>query len=272
MQGEGWKERKKGMKLKFLELKDDYAKILFEDTNPYFVNAIRRTLLADIPKLAIENITIYDNTSALFDEIIAHRLGLIPLPTHLDLLNFREECSCGGKGCPNCTVHYTLSKEGECTVYSGDLRPEDPMWAVVDKNIPIVKLLKGQRLILEAEAQLGIGKSHAKWQVVSGIGYKYYPMIKIDEKNCNLCGECVAACPRDILEIKRKKLVVKEEKDCILCRACVEACAKDAISVEGDEKRIILQYETDLSLTAKDALKEALKVLHQKYDELEKVL
>ncbi len=272
MQGEGWKKGKKGMKIQFLELKDDYAKVLFEDTSPYFVNAIRRALMSDIPKLAIENVTIYDNTSALFDEIIAHRLGLIPLPTHLDLLNFREECSCGGKGCPSCVVHYTLSKEGECTVYSGDLRPEDPMWAVLDKNIPIVRLLKGQRLILEAEAQLGRGKEHAKWQVVSGIGYKYYPMIEIDEEKCNLCGECVSICPRDVLEIKRKKLVVKDEMVCTLCRSCMEVCEKDAIKVEGDEKRIILQYETDGSLSARDALKEALKALHQKYDEMEKVL
>ncbi len=260
------------MKIKFLELKDDYARILFEDTKPYFVNAIRRTLIADIPKLAIETVTIYDNTSALFDEIIAHRLGLIPLPTHLDLLNFRKECSCGGKGCPSCTVHYTLSKEGECIVYSGDLRPEDPMWAVVDKNIPIVKLLKNQRLILEAEAELGVGKEHAKWQVVCGIGYKYHPVIEIDAEKCNLCGACVEACPRGILEIKRKKLTIKKIENCILCKSCMEACKKDAIEVWGDENRIIMQYETDGSLTAKDALKEALKILHKKYEELEKML
>lgn len=260
------------MKLKFLELRDDYAKILFEDTKPYFVNAIRRTLISDIPKLAIENVTIYDNTSALFDEIIAHRLAMIPLPTHLDLLVFRKECSCNGKGCPNCTVHYTLSKEGECVVYSGDLRAEDPMWAVKDKNIPIVKLLKNQRLILEAEAELGVGKEHAKWQVVNGIGYKYYPVIEIDNEKCNLCNECVEICPRDILEIKRKKLNVKNIENCILCKSCMEVCKKGAIKVRGDETRIIMQYETDGSLTAKEALKEALKILYKKYDELKKAL
>ncbi len=222
--------------------------------------------------MAIENVTIYDNTSALFDEIIAHRLGLIPLPTRLDLLNFRDECVCKGKGCPNCTVHYTLSKEGECIVYSGDLRPEDPMWAVVDKNIPIVKLLKNQRLILEAEAELGIGKEHAKWQVVCGIGYKYYPIIEIDEEKCNLCNECVRVCPKNVLEIKRKKLVVKNIEDCSLCRSCAEVCKRGAIKVRGDETRIIMQYETDGSLSAKEALKEALKILYKKYDELENVL
>jgi len=272
MQRERRKKGKKSMKITFLELEDNYAKVLFEDTTPYFVNAIRRTLISDVPKLAIENVTIYDNTSALFDEIIAHRLGMIPLPTHLDLLVFREECSCNGKGCPNCTVHYTLSKEGSCTVYSGDLRPEDAMWAVKDKNIPIVKLLKDQRLILEAEAQLGTGKQHAKWQAVCGIGYKYYPVIEIDSKKCNLCNECVEICPRKVLEIKKKKLDVKNVEECILCKSCEEVCKRDAIKVKGDENRIIMQYETDGSLSAKEVLVEALKILHKKYDELEKKL
>lgn len=270
MQRERRKKRKKGMKIKFLELKENYAKVLFEDTSPYFVNSIRRTMIADIPKLAIERVTIYDNTSALFDEIIAHRLGLIPLPTHLDLLNFRKECNCKGSGCPSCTIHYTLSKEGECTVYSGDLRPEDSMWTVVDKNIPIVKLQKNQRLILEAEAELGTGNQHAKWQVVCGIGYKYYPVIEIDKEKCNLCSACVDACPRNILEIKRNKITVRNIEECILCKSCSDSCKKGAINVRGDGSRIIMQYETDGSLTAEKALKEALKILQKKYDELKK--
>jgi DNA-directed RNA polymerase subunit D len=260
------------MNIKFLELEDDYAKILFEDTSPYFVNALRRILITDIPKLAIENVTIYDNTSALFDEIITHRLGLIPIPTKLDLLEFKKDCNCNGEGCPTCVVHYTLSKEGECTVYSGDLRPEDPSWEVVDKNIPIVKLLKNQRLILETEAELGLGKHHAKWQVACGIGYKYYPIIKIDSEKCNLCMDCVESCPRNVFENKRKKVLISKVEDCILCKSCVETCKKNAITVSGDESKIIMQYETDGSLTAKDALKKALTLLYEKYDELAKKL
>ena len=134
------------MKLKTLTLDDTQARLIIDGTTPHFINSIRRTLLTDIPKLAMENITIYDNTSSLFDEIIAHRLALVPLPTHLDLLEFKEKCKCLGQGCPSCTVHYTLSKEGECTVYSKDLKAEDSMWNAKDEKIPIVTLLEGQRL------------------------------------------------------------------------------------------------------------------------------
>lgn len=250
------------MKIKFLELQEDYAKVLFEDTKPYFVNAIRRTMISDVPKLAIEDVIIYDNTSALFDEIIAHRLGMIPLPTHLDVL----------RGCDDCKIHYTLSKEGECTVYSGDLKAEDPMWNVKDKNIPIVRLLKNQRLILEAEAVLGTGKEHAKWQSVVGIGYKYYPEIEVDMNNCDLCRECIAQCPKNIITIKRGKLLITDIEKCSLCKACEEVCTRNAIKVKGNENKIIMQYETDGSLTAKELLLEALKILYEKYDELGKAI
>ncbi|MDD5778623.1 MAG: DNA-directed RNA polymerase subunit D, partial [Candidatus Thermoplasmatota archaeon] len=80
------------MKLTVLEETDTFIKVLIEKSSPDFVNAIRRTLLLDVPKLAIENVTIYDNTSALFDEIVAHRLGLLPLPTDLETLVFRQDC------------------------------------------------------------------------------------------------------------------------------------------------------------------------------------
>jgi DNA-directed RNA polymerase subunit D len=255
------------MKLSILEETETSIKVLIEGTSPDFVNAIRRTLLLDVPKLAIEHVTIYDNTSALFDEIVAHRLGLLPLPTDLDALVFREDCVCEGEGCPNCTVHYTVSKEGECTVYSSDLNAEDSSWAIKDEQIPILRLLKEQRVILEAEAVLGTGKQHAKWQTVSGAGYSYYPHIEISEA-CNVCRDCIKKCPRNILAIKKGKVVVQNLENCSLCKTCAEICGQDAISVSGDPTRIIFQFETDGALTARRALQEALTILHDAYDGL----
>ena len=81
------------MKVKVEELKPKYAVMLIEETETYFVNAIRRIMLAELPKLAVDDVIIYDNTSALFDEIIAHRLGLVPIPTDLSLLTFRDQCA-----------------------------------------------------------------------------------------------------------------------------------------------------------------------------------
>ena len=69
------------MKVKTIELKGNKGVLKIEGTDVYFVNALRRVMLSELPKLAIDEVIIYDNTSPLFDEIIAHRLGLIPIPT-----------------------------------------------------------------------------------------------------------------------------------------------------------------------------------------------
>ena len=44
------------MDLKVLESADTSITVRFDDTDPAFVNAIRRTLLADVPKMAIEDV------------------------------------------------------------------------------------------------------------------------------------------------------------------------------------------------------------------------
>ena len=262
------------VKVEALKLKDRYAKLNISDTYPYFVNSIRRVMLSEVPKLAVEDIIVYDNTSPLFDEIIAHRLGMIPLPTDLDLLVPRDKCSCGGKGCPNCTVRYTLSKEGPCTVYSGDLQPENERWAVVDPNIPIVELAEGQRLILEVEAILGTGKDHAKWQAAIAPAYKYYPIIEInqDKLDEDMIKKCIDSCPKKILIEKKGKLAVTDIEKCTLCRSCEEACGSDVIKVKGDLTRFIFKFETDGSLTAKEVLVESSKILEEKYKEMIKLI
>jgi|YNPNPStandDraft_1061719.scaffolds.fasta_scaffold00147_33 DNA-directed RNA polymerase subunit D len=255
------------MKVTIKELKDNKAFLDISETKPYFVNSLRRVMLADLPKLAVEDVIVYDNTSPLFDEIIAHRLSMIPLPTDLKLLTFRDACNCKGAGCPSCTVHYTLSKEGPCVVYSGDLQPENKIWAVKDERIPIVELSKDQRVILEVEAVLGRGRDHAKWQAVQAPGYKYYPVVEIDDKKCKLCSQCVEACPKKILSIKNNKCVVTDVEQCTLCSSCVDVCEYDAIKVKGDETHFLFRFETDGSLTAKEALHESAMILSKKYEE-----
>jgi len=165
-----------------------------------------------------------------------------------------------------------LSKEGEGTVYSGDLQPEEKSWAIKEDKIPIVELFNDQRLILEVEAVLGCGKDHAKWQPVQAPGYKYYPIVEIDRKKCDICKKCVEACPKNILEIKNNKLVVNDIEKCTICKSCMEICEKNAITARGDENKFIFHFETDSSLTAKDVLRESAKILAEKYAEFGKLL
>src|SRR5436309_3031827 len=92
------------MKVKVLAKADESMRLLLEDTEPAYANALRRVLVSDVPKMAIEDVEFhlgpiraddgkeYESVGPLFDEMIAHRLGLVPIPTDLALYNRREDC------------------------------------------------------------------------------------------------------------------------------------------------------------------------------------
>ena len=146
---------------------------VLEGSTPAFANALRRIMMSEVPVLAIDDVTIFENNSPLYDEMVGHRLGMVPIKTDLRTFKLPSECTCKGKGCPRCQVSFTLVKKGPCTVYSGDLKPSDPKTTVVDGKIPITKLNEGQKIKIEAIAMLGQGKEHAKWQPgVVSYGYE----------------------------------------------------------------------------------------------------
>lgn len=53
-------------------------------------NSFRRILLSELPTMAIEKVHIYNNTSIIQDEVLAHRLGLIPLKADSRLFKYKE--------------------------------------------------------------------------------------------------------------------------------------------------------------------------------------
>jgi DNA-directed RNA polymerase subunit D len=249
------------MKVNVLELTERKARMTIEESLPYFPNSLRRVLLSEVPKLAIHNVVIYDNNSGLFDEIVAHRIGLLPVPTDLDVLNFRAECTCEGQGCPSCMVRFTLSKEGPTTVYAEDLQPEDPKATIAEPKVPIVDLLKGQRLILEAEAELGRGRQHAKWQPVTGAGYTYFVSLPGGQKTQDIVKNAAKDCPRDAAKVKGGYNVTDKGGHVTLCDGCLGEIEADGVALSYDETKFVFQFETDGSLTARQALLKALDIL-----------
>jgi DNA-directed RNA polymerase subunit D len=155
------------MNLKIIKMEDNKVRFNISGINVDLVNALRRIVISEIPTMAMEEISFYGNSSILDDEFLALRLGLIPLKTDLKTYNPVSECSCKGKGCAKCTAILTLDVKGPGTVYSRELKSTDPQIVPVHESIPIVKLTEHQQIKLEAKAELGIGKTHMKWQ--SGI-------------------------------------------------------------------------------------------------------
>jgi len=260
------------MKVDIKELKTKKAVIKIEDTKPYFVNSLRRIMLSELPKLAVDDVVIYDNTSALFDEIITHRLGLVPIPTDLSLLSFRDECVCKGKGCPNCIVRYTLSKEGAGMIYSGDLQPAEKSWAITEDKIHIVELFEEQRLILEVEAVLGRGRDHAKWQGVQAPSYRMEPIIEFDSKKLDDVKKFIEKLPKDFAKIKGNKIELSDIKKLSILESYIDQENIDFIKIKKDPTKVLFSFETDGSFSAKDALVESVKILEKKYAEFGKLI
>ena len=141
---------------------DDEIVFIVRDAEVPFINAIRRCAMVNVPKIAIEDVNIMRNDSAMFNEVLAHRLGLTPLVSNMDAI----------EGLPlpgdddyeeNNSVMFSLKEEGPKVVYSKDLISSDSKIKPVYDTIPLVKLKEGEKLNIEAVAKVGYGKEHAKW-------------------------------------------------------------------------------------------------------------
>lgn len=260
--------------------RDEHScRFLLSGALPSFANSIRRAMASEVPKLAIDTVRIYDNTSALFDEMLTHRLGLVPLRTETGTYVPIEECTCEGEGCDRCTVPYTLSVEGPGMVYSRDLIPNDPVATPAQGDIPIVKLEKGQKVVIEARAVLSTGKSHAKWQPTTVCGYKNYPTLTVDA-HCDGCGACVDACPRRVLRLTGRTVTVDEARieECSLCRLCEKGCLatgigdQPAIRVGTEPDRFIFTVESDGAIPATEILRQSIRFIRIHGDELSRAL
>jgi len=177
------------MNVKIVERGEKEVTIVLSGVNVRFANALRRAMIAEVPKLAIDEVTFQDNNSLLYDEQLALRLAMIPLKTD-DLSAYSAEDR----------ISLTLKAEsperaGYTMVYSKELISSDPYVEPAFDNIPLVKLIStereisgmrsvaGQRLSFEAIARLGTGKEHAKWQPVTACGFKELQDNSVPAKN-----------------------------------------------------------------------------------------
>mmetsp|Transcript_21460 Transcript_21460/g.42150 ORF Transcript_21460/g.42150 Transcript_21460/m.42150 type:complete len:338 (-) Transcript_21460:483-1496(-) len=299
-------------KVEILELKEDFIKFILSDTDVSVANALRRVLIAETPTVAIDLVTIHENSSALHDEFIAHRLGLIPIritsQEGVTGMNYKQDCFCDSM-CPRCSVKFTLdvkhddpdeavrlvtsadlkSDTAEAVQYSSldeeefvrDLSPDRPM------GITIVKLGYGQRIKCECIAVKGISKIHAKWSPVSVATFAYDPVIELndalmDEVSDAQKKDFVESCPVEVFSFDSQtgKVAVDKPSACMFCDECVkvgEGWKKsheedNVVSVTQAPNRYIFSVETTGALKPEDAVFSALKVLQDKLQLIQKHL
>jgi DNA-directed RNA polymerase subunit D len=207
-------------------------------------NALRRSIY-EIPVLAVDEVEIFRNDSALYDEIVAHRIGLIPLKNQ----KLKE-----GEA-----INLKLSVEGK-EVVSQDLGKD-----VVFADMPIVLLSGEQGLELVAKARIGRGKEHAKF--VPGLVY-YRNLTKITigkdgEKHKELAELYPAVFSFD------GKLKVRDELQCDLDQADVE----DFKGVEVEQtNQLVFTIESWGQMKAEEIFNELVKALQANLKEVVKEL
>jgi len=225
-------------------IKNSEEKLIIRmEANESLANAIRRSI-TEIPVLAIDEVEIFKNDSALYDEIIAHRFGLVPLKTE--------------KGMNEKTkIEFKLTKKGPCTVYAGDLKGAGD---VVYEKIPITILGNEHKLELVATARLGRGIEHSKHIP----GLCYYRHI-LD----------VASSPKIDRIIENSKGLIKAEKKGNKWLCDLQGSdTQDILSIDknavSSSSEILFVIESFGNMPAKDILIKAMKVLTENLEEFEK--
>ncbi|HLD42910.1 MAG TPA: DNA-directed RNA polymerase subunit D [Candidatus Nanoarchaeia archaeon] len=255
------------MDAKVFKSEKDKAVLLLHGITPAVANMIRRYTMMEVPTLAVEDVEFRKNSSILFDEMIAHRLGLVVLKSDLKTYNKREECKCGGKGCARCEVKMALSGKGPSVVMASEMKFKDPKIRPVFPNTPIVKLLKGQEIEVEGTATLGSGKIHAKWSP-GHVTYRYRPTVEVNGK---IDAEYAKSFPLDIFDIKESSATVNKEK-LVMCHACNPSYSDKHIVFGEDKNEIVMIIEPFGQLTIQEMVDAALGIIQKNAEEVKDLL
>ncbi|XAR59427.1 DNA-directed RNA polymerase [Bertholletia excelsa] len=260
-------------------------------------NALCRVMISEVPTIAIDLVEIDINSSVLNDEFIAHRLGLIPLSSDRAMaMRFSQDCdACDGDGqCEFCSVEFHLRarclNDKTLDVTSKDLISSDHTVVPVDfsdsgsgydspeqRGITIVKLRRGQELVLRAIARKGIGKDHAKWSPAATVTFMYEPEIHINEDMMEALTleekrSWVDSSPTKVFDIDphtHQVLVVDSEvctyDDEVIKKA--EAMGKPGlVEIYAKQDSSIFTVESTGAIKASQLVLNAIEVLKQKLD------
>ncbi len=233
------------MKFELLKKTKQGAYYKVEKCSVQMLNALRRTVNLCLPNFAIDEVTFFENSSALFNEYLANRLALIPL-------KFDSSASKDVK------VTFSLEASGPTVVYSKDLKSTDEKITPALLHIPIISLGEKQLIRLEATAVIGTGKQHAKFQN-SHASYSHYPELKVKGPKT----EALKVIPKGIID-ENGKVINPEKLDIDIY--------SENVSVTPTEGEYILYMESYNGEDTTQVLKNAVSILREKTEELKNEL
>ena len=255
--------------VQFVDRSERSARFVARPVTPAFANGVRRAMISDVPTLSIDNVRVIENSSVMFDEQISLRLGLIPLTTPPKEFDIGDE------------VTLSIDVSGPDTAYSGDLVSSDELVQPADENIPIIDLKEGQRLELEADAVLDVGKDHAKHQGGVAVSYRHLQTVTVvgdtgefeDEEPHILRGvieeqEAEHAVGTDEREPVNGELVPTDAFDNDLTKRY----PGKEVEVTDVENAFVFHVETDGSMDVDDLVTQAVDTLEHRAQQLKEAV
>ncbi|MBF93233.1 MAG: DNA-directed RNA polymerase subunit D [Euryarchaeota archaeon] len=290
------------VKIEILKESEDGMQLLLSGTDRSFANALRRSLISDTPKMAIDSVRfqlgtkeqdqeIWETTGPIPDEMVAQRLAMVPIPTEHDKFHFRDECpNCKDlveedRGCLECQMIYTCvvfgTEEGKW-VTAGDMKylGEESLEIPGEyKSIPLTKLLKGQMIEFYATAVMGRGRDHTKWSPVCGVTFipRRVGVLKNKSKAKILWEMDLGISAKDfdkdgkLIDIDKVTALTRELNH---VGEGTEASRefKEAVVLEEVPGEYILEFETDGSMSPRTAFEKASEELANRFGSLDKDL
>ncbi len=250
------------------EKKKNKFQFLIKGSSEAFANTIRRLILEEVPTLAVEDLEIKENNSALYDEMLALRLGLIPIKTDLKSYRLPENEAEAAEKSARCTLQLKLKASKKGYVYAGEAESADPKCTFVYENMPVVKLLAKQKIDVTMTAVMGQGKNHAKWSP----GWAYYRkegILKVSKvKNPE---EIAQKSSDNVFTFKNGKLELNKEaaQDSQLLE--YYASLDEGITLEYTGN-ILFTVENWGQLSCKEMLDASAQILIEKIETMEKQL
>jgi DNA-directed RNA polymerase subunit D len=209
-------------------------------------NAIRR-YVGQIPIVAIDEVEIAKNDSPLYDETLAHRLGLVPL---------KQSAKKEGK--------LKMSSQDKGMVYSGSLKGD---FEVVYDKIPLTLLNEGQEVELSASVKVGTGQEHAKFSP-GMMNYREVSEVYADKE----VAEKLKNAYPDI-EIKQKgdKYLIIDDKEKDVADICEGLAEKHGKKIEVKTTgEIIITLESFGQIEAKSIFSKSIDALKKDLNEISK--
>jgi len=272
--------------------------------DPALANAFRRILLAEVPSMAIEKVHIYQNTSIMQDEVLSHRLGLIPLKADPRLFSWKEKTS-DDEGTENDTLEFELkikcsrrpgadpnSSEPDDAYLNHRALTEHVKWVPkggqasivsdpgpVEPDILINKLRPGHEMDIRMFAVKGIGRDHAKFSPVATAFYRLLPEITIDQE---VTGEAAVRLQKcfspGVVQLwptedgKKKAVVVNARNDSCSRNVYRYDDLKDCVTLSKVKDHFIFTVESVGATPPQDLFAQACDVLISKCDNFLKEL